>query len=194
MIQSRWTKKKKKHKIQNDLKGFSSHQRSLSPEEFSCLVYLGWFSHEGILAEVVIHRETETAVLDLFPNWKKEVLNIVKRTGVSKLSQIGTWGRLWGQQWEVGGGFKREGAYVCVWLTHVDVRQKPAQYYKASILQFKIHELIKTQSPAPLLTSSLASILFNLGLRSCLCKRGGGSTVWVKLRSHHLANEETVSR
>ena len=94
----------------------------------------------------------------------------------------------------MGGRFRREGTYVCVWLTHVDVRQKPAQYYKASILQLKINELVKKQNPAPLLTSSLASILFNLGLRSCLCKRGGGSTVWVKLRSHHLAEEETASR
>ena len=63
---------------------------------------------------------------------------------------------------------------MCVWLTLVDVWQKPAQYYKASIFQLKINELIKKQNPAPLLTSSLASILFNLGLRSCLCKRGGG--------------------
>ena len=41
----------------------------------------------------------------------------------------------------VGGGRKvQEGGDICmihrdVWLTHVDVWQKPAQYYKAIILQ-----------------------------------------------------------
>ena len=38
-------------------------------------------------------------------------------------------------QWEVGGRFKREGTYVYLWLTHVDVWQKPASYWKAIILQ-----------------------------------------------------------
>ena len=32
---------------------------------------------------------------------------------------------------EVGGRFRREGTYVYLWLIHVDVWQKPAQYYKA---------------------------------------------------------------
>ena len=27
--------------------------------------------------------------------------------------------------WEMGGRFKREGTYVCLWLTHVDEWQKP---------------------------------------------------------------------
>ena len=39
---------------------------------------------------------------------------------------------------EVGGKLKREGTYVSLWLIHVDVWQKPAQYYKAIILQLKI--------------------------------------------------------
>ena len=37
--------------------------------------------------------------------------------------------------WEMGQRFKREGIYVYLWLTHVDVWQKPAQYCKAIILQ-----------------------------------------------------------
>ena len=41
---------------------------------------------------------------------------------------------------EVGGKFKRKGTYVYLWLIHVDVWQKPTQYYKAMILQLKINE------------------------------------------------------
>ena len=40
--------------------------------------------------------------------------------------------------WEVRGRFKREGSYVCLWLIHVDVQQKPTQHCKAIILQSKI--------------------------------------------------------
>ena len=36
--------------------------------------------------------------------------------------------------------FKREGAYVYLWRIHVDVWQKPLQYYKVIILQFKIKD------------------------------------------------------
>ena len=39
--------------------------------------------------------------------------------------------------WEVGGRFKREGTYVCLWLIHAVEWQKPSQYYKAIILQLK---------------------------------------------------------
>lgn len=28
------------------------------------------------------------------------------------------------------GGFRREGTYGCLWPTHVDVQQKPSQYWK----------------------------------------------------------------
>ena len=38
---------------------------------------------------------------------------------------------------EVGRRFKREGTYVYLWLIHVDVGQKPTQFYKAIILQLK---------------------------------------------------------
>ena len=37
------------------------------------------------------------------------------------------------------GRFKREGTYVYLWLSHVDVWKKPTQYCKAIILQLKIN-------------------------------------------------------
>ena len=37
------------------------------------------------------------------------------------------------------GRFKKKGTYVYLWLIHVDVWQKPTQYYKAIILQLKIN-------------------------------------------------------
>ena len=42
---------------------------------------------------------------------------------------------------EVGGSFKRAGTYVCLWLIHVDVQQKPTQYCKAIILQLEINKI-----------------------------------------------------
>jgi len=41
---------------------------------------------------------------------------------------------------EVGGMIKREGAHVYLWLIHVNVQQKPTQYYKAIILQLKTNK------------------------------------------------------
>ena len=38
-------------------------------------------------------------------------------------------------EWEMGEVFRREGTYISLWLTHVDVWQKPTQYCKAVILQ-----------------------------------------------------------
>ena len=37
----------------------------------------------------------------------------------------------------MGGGFRREGTYVHLWLIPADVWQKPTQYCKVVILQFK---------------------------------------------------------
>ena len=45
-----------------------------------------------------------------------------------------------------GGRFKREGMYVCLWLVHVDVWQKPTPHCKATSLQFKIDKLLKRQT------------------------------------------------
>ena len=38
---------------------------------------------------------------------------------------------------KMGGGFRREETCVCLWLIHVGVWQKPAQYCKAIICQLK---------------------------------------------------------
>ena len=49
------------------------------------------------------------------------------------------WG---GMGWETGGGREvhRAGIYVYLWLTHVNVWQKPTQYWKIIILQLKINK------------------------------------------------------
>ena len=39
----------------------------------------------------------------------------------------------------VGGRFKREGKYVCLWVIFIVVWQKPMQHCKAIILQLKIN-------------------------------------------------------
>lgn len=38
---------------------------------------------------------------------------------------------------EVRGRLEKEGTCVCLWLIHVHTWQKPTQYYKAIIFQFK---------------------------------------------------------
>ena len=45
--------------------------------------------------------------------------------------------------WEVVGRIKRQGTCIYLWLIHVDVWQKPRQYCKEIILQFKISKLKK---------------------------------------------------
>ena len=50
-------------------------------------------------------------------------------------------GNIEGIRWEVGGGFRRKGPYVYLWLT--DVWQKPTQYYNIVILQLKINKFLK---------------------------------------------------
>ena len=39
----------------------------------------------------------------------------------------------------VGGKFKTEGTYACLWLIHVDVWQKSTKHCKAIALQLKIN-------------------------------------------------------
>ena len=41
----------------------------------------------------------------------------------------------------MGGRFRKEGTYVYLWLTHVDVWEKPIQYYKAITLQLKTKKI-----------------------------------------------------
>ena len=45
---------------------------------------------------------------------------------------------VWWTEWEGGVRLKREGKFLCLWLNHIDVWQKPSQHCKASILQLKI--------------------------------------------------------
>jgi len=52
------------------------------------------------------------------------------------------------EKWDGGGGrFKREGTYIYLWLIHIDVWQKAAQYYKAIILQLKANKQQKKPCP-----------------------------------------------
>ena len=51
-----------------------------------------------------------------------------------------------GMGWEVEGRFKKEGTCVYLWLIHVDVWQKLAQYCKAIVLLLKINLLKKEKS------------------------------------------------
>ena len=48
----------------------------------------------------------------------------------------------WGEE---GGGrqFQDRGTYVCQWLTHVDVWQRPPKYCKVTILQLKERYFLK---------------------------------------------------
>ena len=39
--------------------------------------------------------------------------------------------------WEVEERLKKKGTYIHLWPIHVDIWQKPTQYYKAIILQLK---------------------------------------------------------
>ena len=50
---------------------------------------------------------------------------------------------------EVGGIFTWEGIWVNLWLVHVDVWQKPTQYYKAIILQLQINKFNKIIKNSP---------------------------------------------
>ena len=47
-----------------------------------------------------------------------------------------------GTGWEMGGRFMREGIYVYLWLTHVDVQQKSTQYCRTVICQLKISKFV----------------------------------------------------
>ena len=66
--------------------------------------------------------------------------------------------------WEVGGRFKREGTYVCLWLIHADVWQKLTQYYKAIILQLKINKILRRQASK---TEPLGRRPWNLPFNIC---------------------------
>ena len=54
---------------------------------------------------------------------------------MSQLTQTGALYKPRGVGW--GGRFKREGIYVCLWLIHVEVRQKTTKFCQSIILQLK---------------------------------------------------------
>ena len=65
--------------------------------------------------------------------------------------------------WEVEGGSRGRGTYVYLWLIHVDVWQKPTQYGKAIILQFKLHFKIWGSGNTP--SGSLSQLPLSIPLR-----------------------------
>ena len=62
--------------------------------------------------------------------------NLLYDAGSSTWCSVTVWRG--GMGWEVRGRFKRERSHICLWLTRVEVWQKPAQHCKAIILQLKI--------------------------------------------------------
>ena len=63
--------------------------------------------------------------------------NLLYDSGNSNSSSVSA--QRYGMAREMGWRFKREGTYVYLWLIHVEVQQKPTQYWKAVILQLKIN-------------------------------------------------------
>ena len=74
--------------------------------------------------------------------------------------------------WEVEGRFKREGTDVYLRLIHVDMWQKPTQYYKVITLQLKIN-IFKSQVGEPrikeviLIPRSLLLSLSHWSIKGC---------------------------
>ena len=51
-----------------------------------------------------------------------------------------------GMGWEMTGRFKTEGTYIYLWLTYVDVWQKPTKFFKVIIFQLK-NKMLKPERP-----------------------------------------------
>ena len=60
--------------------------------------------------------------------------------------------------WEVGERFKRRGTYVYLRLIHVDIWQKPTEYYKTIILQLKIKKKKNVSTKSHLLNAGMPTI------------------------------------
>ena len=73
--------------------------------------------------------------------WKIDSGNLLYDSGNSNQRSAMTWRVELGGRW--GGMFSREGTWVCRWLIHVGVWQKPTQCSKAIILQLKINKFFK---------------------------------------------------
>ena len=52
------------------------------------------------------------------------------------------------QEWGMGGGFRRQGTFVYLWLIHVVVWQRPAQYCRAVVLLKKKKKLTHLKKTA----------------------------------------------
>ena len=66
------------------------------------------------------------------------------------------------KNWNSGGKFKREGTHVYLWLTHVDIRQKPTHYCKAITLQLNINSKKKWSSKSVCEASPSSPTMVNL--------------------------------
>ena len=106
--------------------------------------------------------DTQTWRTDLWPQQAQERGGRIERvalkhmccymwnswlTGSCRVARGTQPGALWQPRGADGVGgrrdFKREGAYVCLWQSHADIRQKPAQHRKAIILQSEINKFLK---------------------------------------------------
>ena len=69
--------------------------------------------------------------------------------GAQTWCSVTTWrGRMdYLKGWKSGERFKTEETQVCLWVTHVDVWQKPTQHCKAIILQLKKKNHLNIQLP-----------------------------------------------
>ena len=95
--------------------------------------HLGCFHVLAIINSAAMNIEVHVSLSDLFSSVCMPRGGI-KNPGVVLKSSCGMG---WEMGWEMGQMFKREGTYLYLWLIHVDVWQKPTQYWKAIILQLK---------------------------------------------------------
>ena len=67
--------------------------------------------------------------------WNRSPVQVQYMRQVLRAGTLGwSWGMGWGGRWEGGSGW---GTHVHPWPTHVNVWQKPPQYYKVISLQLK---------------------------------------------------------
>ena len=62
--------------------------------------------------------------------------------------------------WDGGGSFKREGIYVYLWLIHVEVWQRTAEFCRAIILQLKKKKINLKKSHLPSYEQEIVGLIF----------------------------------
>ena len=98
----------------------------------------------GWLALREQHWNVYTAICKTESQWKLDVWHREpKACALGQPRWIG-----WGGRWEQG--FRGAGRRGCLWLICVDVWQKPSQYCKVIILQWKINKLLINKQNLPL--------------------------------------------